>query len=400
MSKMKECFWFLLSYFAIVMAILLIIYVKEPAFGGDSGFYIKNAEELIGWLSGSNEMPSGNILYFGYVFIVALGKVLAGENWLYAVVSIQTLLVGLTTLGIYLLTRQLWPQLSYPLVVMFSVILPLANPDLLVFSRYLLTDAPFAGLAAIITSLMIIRYYSANHLHNIQFLTWLLLPIFLFFRPDSLSWLIATFLLIITMKLYLRGFSSSFIVFSLLFLTMIFSSVLIWFIYRPEYWPIEIGKGMLIFSRNLFMEGVVIHGQLGTYSAPPSEYLDFIVLALKRSLFYFQYWNENYSDSHNFYRHVYFGPIFFLVIYYFVQRTRCNIKLEDNERALLWFTFLLTLVNNLLHVMTVIAYEFRYQLILFGCLWPITLLGIRQLMWDLGLMLPSENSKNNIFYNH
>jgi len=173
---------------------------------------------------------------------------------------------------------------------------------------------------------------------------------------------------------YAIFFSFIFIILFLLFAS--------WFIYKPQTWPFIYGSDLLVWVRKYYLEGVIIHHQFGTYSNSPVSFIDFSLITLKRFVYYFQYWNENYSTIHNLYRHLYFTPIYFFSIYYYIKSFARYSSLNNIEKKLILFSLLLIIFNNLLHTLTIIAYEFRYQLIIFPLLWPISVLGIKELYKD------------------
>ena len=82
------------------------------------------------------------------------------------------------------------------------------------------------------------------------------------------------------------------------------------------------------------------------------------------------------------YRHLYFPPIYFFSIYYFIKSFFRYSSLNYIEKKLILFSLLLIIFNNLLHTLTIIAYEFRYQLIIFPLLWPISVLGMNEFYKD------------------
>jgi hypothetical protein len=387
--------WSSLSLAGLAAALLALALINGPASGADSVWYTETADAVLAWLSGVGAWPegsAGDLLYLGYVLVVALGRAVAGEQWLVVVLSVHALLMGVAAASLYALLRGLWPELRPSLASVAVIALPMANPEVLVLARYVLTDIPFTGLAVTATALLLLSHRpgAKRLLHGVA---WLLFPFFLMFRPDALSWVAAAVMLVAVLWLERRGFKALHIVAVLLLLALATLAAIMWFIYQPQQWPLEAGRGALEWSRDLFAQGVVVHDQRATYSPPPQGYVDFMLMALKKALFYFRYWNENYSGAHNLYRHLYFGLVFSLCLYYMARRPWYGLPLRGVERALLWFTFLLILINDALHVITVIAYEFRYQLVIFGGLWPMALLGLRQLAWDLGFGRASSGAR-------
>ena len=396
-NKDSNYFWYFVSYFSLFLLVICFSFIKGPAYGVDSVHYINSADALINWLTtddafeaqkisnliywliSSSFIITAEIFYFGYMIIVTLSKFIGGENWAYFLIFFQSLLIAFMVIPILYVLRVFFSELPNYLCCIISVILPFFHPEVIILSRYVLTDIPFVGLLSLFTFIFL-----SNHEYNnkiiIKLLLLLLFIFFIIFRPDYLSWLCASLFLILIMKLNINNIKYA-IFFSFIFiiLFLLFAS---WFIYKPQTWPFIYGSDLLVWVRKYYLEGVIIHHQFGTYSNSPVSFIDFSLITLKRFVYYFQYWNENYSTIHNLYRHLYFTPIYFFSIYYYIKSFARYSSLNNIEKKLILFSLLLIIFNNLLHTLTIIAYEFRYQLIIFPLLWPISVLGIKELYKD------------------
>jgi len=380
-NKDSNYFWYFISYFSLFLFVIFVSFLKGPAYGVDSARYINSADALINWLTTDDAFEFHKInyfSYFGYLIIVALSRFIGGDNWVYFLIFFQSFLIAFMTIPILYILRVFFSELPNYLCCIVSVILPFFHPEVLILSRYVLTDIPFVGLLSLFTFIFLSNNEYKNNI-TIKLLLLLFFIFFIIFRPDSLSWLCASLFLILIMKLNINNIKYAvffFIIFIILFL--FFAS---WFIYKPQTWPF-FGSDLLVWIRRYYLEGVVIHEQFGTYSNPPVSFIDFLLITLKRFVYYFQYWNENYSTIHNMYRHLYFPPIYFFSIYYFIKSFTRYSSLNNIEKKLILFSLLLIIFNNLLHTLTIIAYEFRFQLIIFPLLWPISVLGINEFYKD------------------
>lgn len=315
--------------------------------------------------------------YLISIGLLAFIKNLGGAHWATVILFTNAAFYAFCAPVVFLLYRKFGGPSSLAAAI-GSAILPLGYPEALILGVIPLRDIPFAGAAAIATLLILIL---ANiNKRYLGYVLALCLCLFLtIFRPNSIILFAATTALFVW--LYIKGgkmqSGDALIVLGIQF--VLGASALLFFAFwfsDPFKLPTQNIDNLFMQIRAINQMGAIIIDHPDTYVNDPNSFGDYLWLLSIKFVNYFRYWNPMQSTWHLIYRHIYFGVLFANFIYCVYGTLKAsNQKFNYDLKQAVFFAVSLAIAGATLHSVLVLAFEFRYQMIVFPTIWALLLLN-------------------------
>ncbi|MBF0363753.1 MAG: hypothetical protein HQK49_22225 [Oligoflexia bacterium] len=303
-------------------------------------------------------------LYLGFITLVAVLKLLFGAGWTYALVALNCLCIALVAIMLsYLVYRLTRDKHS----VGVAVFLFLGNLDILLWTKYVLSDSSYLCLNFLCYFLIVLL--SFKHSFKILFLSLLLLFCVLvaniLYRPTGLA-----MIAIVLGGLILNNRRvSSHRLFWKIFLITLFGIVILAIIIHTfvltnySSWPFDFGKE---YWNNLvlkdYLKGVVVYDRPYTFHQSPQTYVDFMFITLDKIFHFFFFITKDYSFIHNTINALIFGPTYFLFgagIFMIVMKKQVD---NSTQRFAVSLALLVITIFTIYHSLTQIDFDWRYRI--------------------------------------
>ena len=401
----QDLIYSILSFLLLFIPLFAFFQWQGIKIVGDAISYIAEANQVIKKLSAGKSLydiaQDLNPFYLVCIYFLALIKYLGGDNWPTAILIANAFFYSLCAPCVYLIYR-LCGGYRGPVGYVGAALLPLAYPDALFLGNIPLRDIPFTGGAA--AAWLIIIWLAQKHPRIVYFLFALFICLLLaLYRPNSIIFTCATiFLFIFIWWSHSRPWTQKarVLLATHLFLGVSLMAMAAYWFSEPFKLPTPLIQNLFNSIKALNNSGMIIIDHADLVVATPEKFWDYLHLLFLKSIYYFRYWNPMQSSTHIIYRHIYFGLLFANTIYFAWQFLRGR-QLNDNQttRNLIFFTLNLALAGALLHSILVLAFEFRYQMIIFPGIWALFLINGSKLIIWLGQFRRQTKNSKHVFTN-
>ena len=297
-------------------------------------------------------------LYLGFVTVVALAKEIAGIYWPWLIVALNLILGAFVAVMIadvvYLLTKN-------RLIVWIIVFLYAFNPEIILWSRLVLSDVSYMFLNFLIFYFLTKLFFSPSST-NISF--WIIIAVILclnfFYRPSGIvmiplvlfAWYLSTRKNKISWK-WVFGIFAGLILIALVAHTMVIQNI--------NLWPFQFGERYLTEQvvRN-YQNGVVIHNRPYTFHQRPSGFFDYFSITIDKLFGFFYFSDRNFSIFHRLINYAIFLPLYFLGIMGIIRAGKE--QTAPLKRSLIFLIVIVIITYCVFYAMTVIDYDWRYRL--------------------------------------
>jgi hypothetical protein len=305
--------------------------------------------------------------YLGFVALVALAKVIGGNLWPYAIIICNVICGGLTAV---MLADVVWKITGEKACVWVSVILFALNPEIVLWSRYILSDITYMCLNFSIFYVMANIFLKENgaDIKKYWVLAFALLLINISYRPVGL--VMVPIILGALLYAYIRRSDGALkIVFSrrvfLPMLAILVVGVLAFHtmvMRNSEIWPFSFaGEYIKNYVAPRYHQGVIIDDRPHTYHLPPVSIADYAAMTFSKLIHYFYFTDMRFSLSHRVINWLVFLPSYLLCVIGLGSLLTRKIHLNGRS-SLISICVLIVFFFALYHAMTVIDFDWRYRL--------------------------------------
>ena len=345
-------------YFSIFLSFLIIAYFHFSsgfAMSGDSYKFSGWADDLIkfnfnlyDFYFKENSERISPFFFTVPVFLIAICKVIFGDSWQYAFLSLN---LALVFFSLMIFAKTLLLIRVRPFLIFLTLPLIILSVDLLTWPRFILSDTNYAFLVILATYVMT-KGFVENKYNYFQL--FLVMVLMLITRPSSVSVIFAIlfFISISKYKFFLRPRVI------LVFVFLLF--ILIPIIFGLLYYLIEFN-----FSENTQIEwwllskvkvGMIIHDRPETWVDPPSSFKDVVNIYFLRLVNFFNPYAATFSTIHlvlNFLQ-------IFLILLSIIIWPICG-SLTKSQDKLFLLIIMISLSIASFHSFTLIDYDWRYR---------------------------------------
>lgn len=277
------------------------------------------------------------VLYLGWVYVVAVAKVIAGSRWGWVILGLNWLAVILIA-WLVLTTVQ---RLTASRLALVVAGVGLASFEILMFVNFPLSDILFLALA---TGILVfsLRVAERPARRDVIAGTCLVL-VACIFRPAAAP-LVALWLVALLGRQARRW-----VVPLVILATLVFAAIM----QDVSRWPVEPLRGWFGYLKIDYDHGATVIGRPATWVAPPVSYLDYLALIYRRWAYFFAIVLDGYSRAHRIGNVLYFLPLYALAVI-----GACSARLR---RASILLVIAIVLVSAF-HAMQEVDYDHRYRL--------------------------------------
>jgi hypothetical protein len=345
-------------YFMISTCLLVIAYFHlniGPLMSTDSIGYSESADVLIklnfNFLDYYSQKTISRInpsyIYTIPVILISLTKYLFGDNWQFAFMIVNLILIFFSLI---IFSKILLFLKVRPFIIALSLPILVLSVDLLTWPRYVLTDTIFSFLVMLIIYTItksIIRnkfsYFALIFITSLIYLT----------RPTSLPFIFAI-IFFITISKTRFNYNPKLI---LLFIFTLF--ILAPFIFAMLYQLMNnylINSPQAYFLIGMVKSGMIIYDRPNTWVDAPNTFFDIVYIYFLRILFFFNPYEKSFSDIHvilNLIQAIYI----FLSIFVW-SLLGLNYRVFNK---IVFFILLISFFSAAFHAFTLIDYDWRYR---------------------------------------
>lgn len=370
---------------SMVAAIAIIdcayVYHKGVTLGGDSTKYSRWGDLLISkgfdiqaYLSDTSFLVPP-VLYVGWVVVVALCKAAFGASWATGLVVINLLLTIATSFMVFSLVFRVTRSLAPP---MTAFALFAGCYDIHVWVPLVLSDASYMALSTVILYLLLSGQGREKHRMGIYLAQALLLMFALIYRPSAAPLAMAVIV----------GYCIKFIVGDgsalkrAMFARKLFLALIALFAFTSaahalvmqdtSLWVFSFAREWVVQISREYHDGFVVYQRPETYNMPPSAYMDYIIITMKKFAYFFAIDASGFSISHTIVNYAFFIPAYCLSIVAIASLLRADSSLSGDS----WMVALVSLITimfySLFHTLQEVDFDWRYRL---PCIPPLILLA-------------------------
>ena len=319
----------------------------------DSIWYSDAADKIIKlkfnlyyyYIQNTHTIP--NFFYTLPILLIAISKLLFGEEWQYAFMFFNLILVFFSIL---LFAKTLLLLKVRHLIISISVLLLITSVDLLTWPRYILTDMTFSFLV------MSIIYVATKKIVNDQNSNFLLitLMILLFLtRPTSIGFIIAITLFFLSLKTKMN-FNPKLILFIVL-LIFILTPIILAILFHLISVYIN-NNPQIFFIVEMVKSGMIIHDRPETWIERPHNIIEVINLYFTRQYYFFSPYIKSFSKIHIGLNLIQTCIILFSIFIWFLLGKKFVLI-----NKLIFLILLISMIVTGFHSFTLIDYDFRYR---------------------------------------
>ena len=287
-----------------------------------------------------------SFFYMIPIFLIALMKLIFVNNWQYAFITLNLILI---LFSLVIFSKSLLLLKVRPLVIALTMPLLVLSVDLLVWPRYILSDTVFSfGILLIVYFLIkniVIEKFN-------YFLIFLMIGLILITRPTSIPFIVAIifFILVFNKKNYNKNLIIL-IIFSIIVLTPFILAIFYQFMEN------NLGENRkVIFLMKMVQAGMIIHDRPETWVESPETFFDLTYLYYTRFLYFFAPYVKAFSKIHiilNLLQAVVI--IFSITIWLFLEQKYNSI---NKTLALI---LIISVFVGAFHSFIIIDYDWRYR---------------------------------------
>lgn len=287
-----------------------------------------------------------SFFYMMPVFLIALTKLIFVNNWQYAFITLNLILIFFS---LVIFSKSLLSLKVRPLVIALTMPLLVLSVDLLVWPRYILSDTIFSfGILFIVYFLIkniVIKKFN-------YFLIFLMITLILLTRPTSIPFIVAIifFILVFNNNNYNKNLIIL-IIFSIIVLTPFILAICYQFMEN------NLSENRKVISlMKMVQAGMVIHDRPETWIESPETFFDLTNLYYTRFLYFFAPYVKAFSKIHiilNLLQAVVI--IFSFTIWLFLEQKYNSI---NKTLALI---LIMSVFVGAFHSFIIIDYDWRYR---------------------------------------
>lgn len=348
--------------------------------GLDTATYSRWADALIAvnfnvpaYLRGQ-DFVAPPLFYLLWVAIVALLKTMLGESWMTGVLVLNWIAVAA---GVSLTLAAIRGVTRSTASMMLGALLFLAAGDLLIFSRYVLSDVMFWGVSTAVLAcgvmLAAVDEDRDHMLRRIGIGTAVLIAAMLF-RPVALplmmfwimaiaAWLARPLVERFAMHLLVLAVAGA----------MIAIVIHAWLLSDPARWPFGALPSLLEMVGQEARQGMFVHNANPPMTVAPAENVfGFVRITLQKLLFFMTPWLPHYSSTHTT-----VNLLFFVPAYSLAMASISNLRrLAPPQQRAAWVLALYVIGLPVFHSMLLIDSDHRYRLPLVPAVIMLAALGL------------------------
>jgi hypothetical protein len=311
--------------------------------------------------------PVPPLFYLGFVILVALAKIIGGNLWPYVIIICNVICGGLTAV---MLADIVWKITGEKVCVWMSVILFALNLEIVLWSRYILSDITYMCLNFSIFYVIANIFLKENgaDMKKYWVLAFALLLINISYRPVGLVMIPVVFGAFLFGRLKqsdesFKMIHSRYVLFPLLAILVMSALIFHTMVMKnSEIWPFSFADEYIKnFVVPRYYQGVIIDDRPHTYHLPPASFADYAAITLSKLIHYFYFTDVHFSLSHRVINWLVFMPSYLLCIIGLSSLLSRKIYL-DSKHSLISICVLIISFFALYHAMTVIDFDWRYRL--------------------------------------
>jgi len=229
-----------------------------------------------------------SVFYMMPIFFIALMKLIFVNNWQYAFITLNIILIFFS---LVIFSKSLLLLKVRPLVITLTMPLLVLSVDLLVWPRYILSDTIFSfGILLIVYFLIkniVIEKFN-------YFLIFLMITLILLTRPTSIPFIVAIifFILVFNNNNYNKNLIIL-IIFSIIVLTPFILAICYQFMEN------NLSENRKVISLiKMVQAGMIIHDRPETWVESPETFFDLTYLYYTRFLYFFAPYVKAFSKIH------------------------------------------------------------------------------------------------------
>ena len=343
-------------FLAIIVSFLLIAYYHY-----NIGFVM--SKDYSSWTLSADNLIKLNFNFYNYhiysktnftlsffymvpVFIIALMKLIFVNNWQYAFITLNLILIFFS---LVIFSKSLLLLKVRPLVIALTMPLLVLSVDLLVWPRYILSDTIFSfGILLIVYFLIkniVIEKFN-------YFLIFLIITLILITRPTSIPFITAIifFILVFNKNNYNKNLIIL-IIFSIIVLTPFILAIFYQFMEN------NLSENRKVISlMKMVQAGMIIHDRQETWIESPDTFFDLTYLYYTRFLYFFAPYVKAFSKIHIILNLLQAVVILFsLIIWLFLEQKYYSI---NKTLALI---LIISVFVGAFHSFIIIDYDWRYR---------------------------------------
>ena len=343
-------------YLAIIVSFLLIAYYHY-----NIGFVM--SKDYSTWTHSANTLIKLNFNFYNYhissktnstlsffymipVFLIALMKLIFVNNWQYAFITLNLILIFFS---LVIFSKSLLLLKVRPSVIALTMPLLVLSVDLLVWPRYILSDTIFSfGILFLVYFLIkniVIEKFN-------YFLIFLIITLILITRPTSIPFITAIifFILVFNKNNYNKNLIIL-IIFSIIVLTPFILAIFYQFMEN------NLSENRKVISlMKMVQAGMIIHDRPETWIESPHTFFDLTYLYYTRFLYFFAPYVKAFSKIHIILNLLQAVVILFsLIIWLFLEQKYYSI---NKTLALI---LIISIFVGAFHSFIIIDYDWRYR---------------------------------------
>ena len=314
------------------------------------------------------------LFYLLWVAVVAALKLWLGGSWMTGVVVLNWIaLTAGVILTLATIRRVTWSAAS----MLLAAFLFLVAGDLLIFSRYVLSDVLFWGLStAVLACGVTLATVDEDRAHMLRMIGigTAVLMVAVLFRPVALP-LTLFWIMAITARLarpVVERFATHLLV-TAVALAMVTIVIHAQLLNNPAWWPFGELPTMLVMVAQEARDGMFVHNANPPMTvAPAASLFGFIRITLQKLLFFITPWLPHYSTSHTIANLLFFVPAYSLAVASISNLRR----LAPPQQRAAWVLALFVLFLSVFHSLLLIDSDHRYRLPLVPAVIMLAALGL------------------------
>lgn len=322
----------------------------------------------------AQEFVAPPLFYLLWVAIVAVLKIVLGEQWMTGVVVLNWVAV---TAGVSLTLAAIRRVTRSTASMALAALLFLVAGDLLIFSRYVLSDLMFWGLSTAVLAcgvMLAALDEDRDHMLRRVGIGTAVLVVAMLFRPVSLPLMI--FWIMALAAWLARPLVERFATHLLVLATIgavIAIVVHAWILNNPAAWPFGTLPSLLGMVGQEARQGMFVHNANPPMTvAPAMSLFGFVRITLQKLLFFMTPWLPHYSASHTL-----VNLLFFVPAYSLAMASVSNLRrLAPPQQRAAWVLALYVLLLAVFHSLLLIDSDHRYRLPLLPAVIMLAALGL------------------------
>jgi hypothetical protein len=329
-------------------------------------------------------MPQAPISYLLFLLLLHVSDLIAGDNWIYAIVGINALIATATVLLLIRIGEVSGLSVAGIATIFGFSIFTWEAHQWISMSQ---SEAIFC-LVSLITFLVIHKATTATSLKNAA--GWWGLSLLLaiacqFTRPTSLP-VLALVGFVFCVWLSTRQHSEDrlrriflFFIFALLGMVCVGIVVHAYIIFDPSIWQTPRLRELAEFFHIYHAKGWVVWVRPETYVSPPETITGYAEISFRRLIYFFWFIADDFSAGHKALNIIAFVPMYLLAVagIFFTYRKKTNLPRDLfiwSNIALIYIIFV-----DAYHAVTILDYDWRYRAATYPVLWLVAGIGAHYL---------------------